>query len=177
MKAEFFEPSVEGKARALVLIRTFSEPASDQFLDGWAKLFRIDFLVRYPGVLKSILENRSRVAMFAIRKLEESQMDTIEERMLMHKWGPWDPSHYAHVGWLYSTGLITSARKGNMTRFQVSETGVDVAERLRENEDWGHVFARAELVRAHVNLSARGITELIEENMPRFDRSRVGEYI
>ena len=110
--------------------------------------------------------------------LESSLEIDIEGRMMMYKYGPWDPSHYEHAASLYASGLIFAERRGNGMWLTATEKGLGVAEFLEDHEDWLLVERRIRIVRDYLGgLSARRLTELISKASPRFRVTQMGEFI
>lgn len=61
------------------------------------KLAKLDFLLRYPRHLASVLASRGN-GTDASRADLISQESPLESRMVRYRYGPWDPSHYAILG-------------------------------------------------------------------------------
>ncbi|WP_157596276.1 hypothetical protein [Plesiocystis pacifica] len=172
MKTDLFSPEAEGRARILMIISAFSEQPGE--IVGWAKLFRLDFLVRYPDTLINILEKR-KVSQRRLSQLDIS--GDIESRMIMYRWGPWDPLHYGYAAHLYSRGMIEANREKRGMIFRATPAGSALAGDLASHDDWEVLYQRALLARDYLNLSARKLTELIVDSKPSISTAKFGEEI
>src|SRR5688572_12691214 len=94
MRSELFFPTAEGEARLLLLIDAFSHPGRS--LEGRTKLAKLDFFLRYPAYFSRALLARggtrpTRAVLDAARQAAD-EGDTIENRMVRYRYGPWDPA-------------------------------------------------------------------------------------
>lgn len=174
MKIKLFDPEAEGKARVLFLISAFSAKPDAEGIVGWAKLFRLDFLVRYPDVMISVLKNRK----ISQRRLSAVDISgDIESRMIMYRWGPWDPMHYQYTASLYAGGLIDATREHRGMVFNATSLGNEITQSLARHDDWYVLNHRAQLARDYLDLSARRLTELIIEANPNVAQVKMREEI
>ncbi len=98
MRKELFQPTLEGEARLLVLISTFTTERTN--LDGRTKLAKLDFFLRYQTYFKRALKIRN--PQLKEVNLRISSEETVESKMVRYRYGPWDPSYFALLGraWL-----------------------------------------------------------------------------
>jgi len=100
-----YRSSREAEARLLLLIDGFSRQTNGpRSLEGRVKLAKLDFLLRYPRHLASVLASRG--VKDAARAGLERQDSPLESRMMRYRYGPWDPSHFAILGSLVGRRLI-----------------------------------------------------------------------
>src|ERR1700761_7810045 len=94
----------EAEARVLLLIDGFSRKATGpRTLEGRVKLAKLDFLLRYPRHLATVLASRGlRDAELQILNRQDSPL---ESRMMRYRYGPWDPSYFAVLGSLVGRKL------------------------------------------------------------------------
>ena len=85
----------------VLLIDAFS--SGQGTLQGRTKLAKLDFLLRYPSFLRRALRIRNIDADLPEPSAREN---TIEQRMVRFRYGPWDPAYYAVLGSLLGRGLI-----------------------------------------------------------------------
>lgn len=142
MSRPAFAGTLEGEARLLLLIDTFS--LDEGTLQGRTKLAKLDFLLRYPRFF-----NRAMAVRNVDVKIERDQAEenNIEQRMVRYRYGPWDPAYYALLGALVGRGLITTIPTRNYLGFRTTARGHEIAEQLASTEAWEVVAARAKLLR------------------------------
>src|SRR5579875_4017843 len=120
-----FAPSMEGAARLLLLIDGFSSASTT--LQGRTKLAKLDFLLRYPAFLRRALIARN-ISFDLPDSSEEEQ--TIEQRMVRFRYGPWDPAYYALLGSLLGRGLIEAIPHAHYIGFRTTARGHTLADTL-----------------------------------------------
>ncbi|MEU1899300.1 hypothetical protein ABZ512_13030 [Nocardiopsis dassonvillei] len=127
------------------------------------KLAKLDFLLRYPGHFRKLMEIRRPSA-----DVGEDPWLTgaIEQSMIRYRYGPWDPAYYGLLGSLAGKGLIEPKHENSIATYRTTEAGRQVAVALAATESWRPVRDRARLLRRHFNLSGTTLKDLIYEAFP-----------
>ena len=97
-------------------------------IEGLTKMAKLDFLVRYPeffGRLASYLDKDVR-----------SSLQTVESSMVRFHYGPWDERYYHILGYLESRELVKVKKEKATFKFELTETGADLARILAEKESF-----------------------------------------
>ena len=154
----------EAEARVLLLIDGFSRRTTGpRTLEGRVKLAKLDFLLRYPRHLATVLDSRGLRA--AERKSLESQDSPLESRMMRYRYGPWDPSYFAVLGSLVGRGLIevVPAEGTNTLGYRSTPVGSALAERFKEDGAFDDVIGRVALLRRHLDLTGESLKKMLYE--------------
>lgn len=151
-------------ARLLLLVEAVATRSGS--LDGLTKLAKLDFLIRYPGMLRRLLVDDD-VDITAIDGTDVlPRSEAVESRMIRYKYGPWDHLYYPLVGSLISRGLLESTTGRGRLALRPTSLGSDVASALREASSWTGIAARCGLVADHYNLSGNALKERIYADLP-----------
>jgi len=171
MRIDLFQPTIEGEARLLLLIETFSR--QNHSLEGRTKLAKLDFFLRYPIFLNRALE---------IRNVPKDQLnegidlqDNIEMRMIRYRYGPWDPAYYAILGRLIGKGLVESTSIGSGIGYRATPKGIQIANELSQEETWRDTIERLNLLKKHLNLSGNTLKQFIYKYFPEVTRASWGQ--
>lgn len=157
-----FRTTREAEARILLLVDGFSRKASGpRTLEGRVKLAKLDFLLRYPRHLATILSSRGLRA--ADRESLNRQDSPLESRMMRYRYGPWDPSYYAVLGSLVGRGLIdvVPAEGTNALGYRTTTSGAELAEHLNEDGAFDEVIGRIALLRRHLDLTGESLKRML----------------
>ena len=159
-----YRASREAEARVLLLIDGFSRrKTGPRSLEGRVKLAKLDFLLRYPKHLGTVLTHRG-LPDVARAELDE-QDSPLESRMMRYRYGPWDPSYFAVLGSLVGRRLIeiVPAEGTNALGYRTTPAGSDLAERLTEDGAFDDVLGRILLLRRHLDLTGESLKRLLYE--------------
>lgn len=159
-----YRSSREAEARVLLLIDEFSRKATGpRTLEGRVKLAKLDFLIRYPRHLATVLSQRG--VLEAARNELEKQDSPLESRMMRYRYGPWDPSYYAVLGSLIGRGLvdIVPAQGTSALGYRTTDTGAELAGDLRDDGAFNDVIGRIRLLRRHLDLTGEMLKKLLYE--------------
>jgi hypothetical protein len=161
-KRASFRATREAEARVLLLIDGFSRRTTGpRTLEGRVKLAKLDFLVRYPRHLATVLASRG------IRAAERDSLDRqdspLESRMMRYRYGPWDPSYFAVLGSLVGRGLIevVPAEGTNALGYRTTSPGAALAEGLKDDGAFDDVIGRVTLLRRHLDLAGESLKKLL----------------
>lgn len=157
-----FRASREAEARVLLLIDGFSRKATGpRTLEGRVKLAKLDFLLRYPRHLATVLASRG------IRETERQTLDRqdspIESRMMRYRYGPWDPSYFAVLGSLVGRGLIqvVPAEGTNALGYRTTKAGAALAQHFKDDGAFDDVIGRIALLRRHLDLTGESLKKML----------------
>ncbi len=157
-----FRASREAEARVLLLIDGFSRKTTGpRTLEGRVKLAKLDFLLRYPRHLATVLASRG--LRDAERQTLDRQDSPLESRMMRYRYGPWDPSYFAVLGSLVGRGLIevVPAEGTNALGYRTTESGVALAEHLKDDGAFDDVLGRITLLRRHLDLTGESLKKML----------------
>lgn len=161
MRKDLFQPTDEGQARLLLLIEAFSKKAEG--LEGRTKLAKLDFLLRYPNFLRRALEIRAPGTAPASG---DADLETIEDRMVRYRYGPWDPAYFALLGALIGKGLVVTIPGKRGVMYRTTARGKEVAARLARTDAWGATAQRAQQIKRHFDLGGTTLKQFIYRHFP-----------
>ena len=166
-----YAASIESEARLLLLIDSFSSGKGT--LQGRTKLAKLDFLLRYPSFLRRALRIRNIDADLPEPNASEN---TIEQRMVRFRYGPWDPAYYALLGSLLGRGLIEAIPQTRFIGFRTTEAGQTLAKQLAATEAWADVAERTRLLkRAFPSQGGTFLKDFVYEHFPEVTQANWGE--
>lgn len=151
-------------ARLLLLIKAVSTRTGH--LEGLTKLAKLDFLVRYPDMLRRLLV-LDGVDISALDGTEVLPRDApVESRMIRYKYGPWDNLYYPLIGALVAKGLVEIVEHEATISLRPTSFGNDIASALAEDEQWAQTAARCDLAADHFNLTDSTLKNRIYADLP-----------
>lgn len=146
----------------LLLIDGFSRKTTGpRTLEGRVKLAKLDFLLRYPRHLATVLASRG------VRDSERQTLDRqdspLESRMMRYRYGPWDPSYFAVLGSLVGRGLIevVPAEGTNALGYRTTESGAALVEHFNDDGAFDEVVGRIALLRRHLDLTGESLKKML----------------
>jgi hypothetical protein len=169
MRTELFQPTVAGEARLLILIDAFT--GKTKSLEGRTKLAKLDFFLRYPNYLKRAIAIRAPDQQLPDLPFET---DTIENRMIRYKYGPWDPAYFALLGRLIGRGLIVPIPLRTGIGYRTTDKGRDIAVRLAATDAWRPTVEAATILRRHFDLTGSNLKQFVYSNFPEVTAARRG---
>lgn len=171
VRPELFYPTNESEGRLLLLIDTFTTPSTG--LEGRTKLAKLDFFIRYPAYLARALRIRTGVDI----DVSDQSTNTIEQRMVRYRYGPWDPAYFAILGRLLGRGLINAVPTNRGFAYRTTDSGREVADRLRATEIWRSDVDRMKLLKRHFDLTGNWLKQFIYANFPEVSQATWGEHL
>lgn len=151
-------------ARLLLLVDSVTAVAG--LLDGLTKLAKLDFLVRYPSMLRRLLdEDDATFAGSPDARLVPVDAP-VESRMMRYKYGPWDDSYYVLIGAMISRGLVEETDGRGKIALRPTPLGRQVAADLREHEDWRDLADRCALVARRFDVAGSVLKARIYNELP-----------
>ena len=153
------------QARVLLLVNAVAaSPGHARKLDGLTKLAKLDFLVRYPALASTVLDELGdRDPGMHLGEGDVAAPTEVEDPMTRYKYGPWDDRYYPVIGALVSRGLLRYAkgRRGSVA-LAATPDGRRVAGALVEDPSWAVVADRCTAVAdASSGLTGNALKELI----------------
>lgn len=145
-------------------------------VQGITKLAKLDFLLRYPGILERALHAAGKDPQAAAVTADERT--TIEAKMVRFRYGPWDARYRRWIGVLISRALATTFLSGRTVHIGITDSGREVAERLGEAAEFQQMNERSHLIVAAVgSFSATKLMRFVYEVVPELESMRWGEAI
>lgn len=158
-----YRSSREAEARLLLLIDAFSRSSQGpRTLEGRVKLAKLDFLLRYPRHLATVLAQRGNGTPAARAGLVD-QDSPLESRMMRYRYGPWDPSHFAILGALVGRRLIevVPAATSQALGYRTTTSGAAVVEDLLADGAFEELQERIVLLRRHLDLTGENLKKIL----------------
>lgn len=158
-----YRSSRDAEARLLLLIDGFSRTRSGpRTLEGRVKLAKLDFLLRYPRHLATVLSTRGHDT-DASRADLIGQDSPLESRMVRYRYGPWDPSHFATLGSLVGRGLVevVPAAGSSALGYRTTELGAEFATILRNDGAFEDLDGRIVLLRRYLDLTGESLKRVL----------------
>lgn len=158
-----YRSSRESEARLLLLIDGFSRTSKGpRTLEGRVKLAKLDFLLRYPRHLASVLADRGNGSEAARNELV-LQDSPLQSRMMRYRYGPWDPSHFAILGALVGRGLVevVPAATSNTLGYRTTESGAALTSALLEDGAFSELHERIVLLRRYLDLNGESLKRIL----------------
>lgn len=152
----------EAEARVLLLIDEFSRKTTGpRTLEGRVKLAKLDFLLRYPKHLATVLAIRGIGE--SVRRELELQDSPLESRMMRYRYGPWDPSYFAVLGSLVGRGLVdvVPAQGTSALGYRTTDAGARLVEDFKVDGAFDDVIGRVKLLRRHLDLTGETLKRLL----------------
>lgn len=158
-----YRSSREAEARLLLLIDAFSRSSrGPRTLEGRVKLAKLDFLLRYPRHLATVLAGRGNSTPAARADLTD-QDSPLESRMMRYRYGPWDPSHFAILGALVGRRLIevVPAATSQALGYRTTASGAALVEDLLADGAFDELQERIVLLRRHLDLTGENLKKIL----------------
>lgn len=158
-----YRSSREAEARLLLLIDAFSRSSKGpRTLEGRVKLAKLDFLLRYPRHLATVLAERGNGTPAARAELLD-QDSPLVSRMMRYRYGPWDPSHFAILGALVGRQLIevVPAATSSALGYRTTASGAALVENLLADGAFEELQERIVLLRRHLDLAGENLKKIL----------------
>jgi hypothetical protein len=168
-------------ARLLVLLgsadaRKSTVPTKAKAIEGITKLAKLDFLLRYPTCLERVLRELDKDP--ADARVQPRERSSIEAKMVRFRYGPWDARYRRWLGLLTARGLVTLGLQGNTIQIGLTDSGRDLALRVRSHPSFADLSQRSEVVvKAVGSMTATRLKDFVYEAIPEIVDMRWGEEI
>lgn len=150
-------------ARILLLVDAFSL-GGDQQLDGLTKLAKLDFLLRYPAFLETLVDRME------LPRLEcparPSERLAVDSPMVRYRYGPWDDRYYTIIGSLVGRHLAEYVPGRGRVALRSTAGGQSAAATLRRASEWSEIASRVDYLHEWLDLPGTQLKTLIYDNFP-----------
>ena len=159
-------------ARLLLLIKACSGK-SNRPINGIMKLAKLDFLLRYPNCLVRVLNKLGREKL--ANKINGSERNTIEAKMIRFRFGPWDKRYRRWIGLLVAKGLTDTYLDGRTVKIKLTDEGLKVAEKFAALDEFKEINLRSKYIFTAVgNYSPTKLKEFVYEVFPEITEMKWG---
>jgi hypothetical protein len=173
--AELDEQPCLHKSRLLILLYVFAGDNNVSAIEGITKFAKLDFLLRYPTMLKRALEakNLSTKDFF----IENHELYSVESEMVRYRFGPWDHRYRYHLSLLAGEGLIKIISEGRKVIISLTDKGFTLSYKLSIDPLLKAYTVRAGILRRHFNLTSTYLMNFIYETFPEIVSLNSGKRI
>ena len=164
------------EARLLLLLSGCSH-RGDGAIEGFTKLAKLDFFLRYPVFLERVIKKLRRRPLAV--PMQPHEQDTVESKMIRFRYGPWDPRYRSWIGILAAKGLVMARPEGRSSvHLTLTEQGRTVAETLARSPEFDDLAARAGLIGQVLGReTGNRLKQLVYETVPEIGGMTWGEQI
>jgi hypothetical protein len=173
--ADLDEQPVLHKSRLLLLLYVFAGENNENAIDGITKLAKLDFLLRYPTLLKYALEVKGISTKDLL--IENHELYSVESEMVRYRFGPWDHRYRLYLNLLVGEGLIKIMSEGRKVIISLTNYGFSIANKLSEISLLQIYIIRAGILKRHFNLSSTYLMKFIYETFPEIVSLNSGKRI
>lgn len=138
------------EARLLLLLSALAGRDDEGWFRGLSRLALLDFLLRYPKHLQSVLDHRNLSTRGV--NLEDYEIENVEQTMSMNIFGPWDGRYKQHLNRLVARGLI-EYRSSGAHQFRLTPLGDEVSRQLHELPSMENMVSRCNVLATRLDKS------------------------
>ena len=175
MLADLDEQPVLHKSRLLLLLYAFAGENNEGAIEGITKLAKLDFLLRYPTMLKHALEVKG----VSTRDLsiEDHELYSVESEMVRYRFGPWDHRYRFYLNLLVGEGLIKVISEGRKVIIALTDNGFAFANKLNANSLMRIYTIRAGILKRHFDMTSTNLMNFIYDTFPEIVSLNSGKRI
>jgi len=173
--AELDEQPDLHKSRLLLLLYVFAGENNESAIEGITKFAKLDFLLRYPTMLKRALEVKGISTKDL--SIEDHELYSVESEMVRYRFGPWDHRYRFYLSLLAGEGLIKIISEGRKTIISLTDKGFALGHKLSTNPLFQTYTLRAGILRRHFNLTSTYLMKFIYETFPEIVSLNSGKRI
>jgi|SRR5450830_41518 len=163
-------------ARLLLLLEAGSGRDGKKSMDGFTKLAKLDFLLRYPNCLERALIAEGKAVDKA--KIQDFERTTIESKMIRFRYGPWDHRYRRWISLMAARGLVHVGVIKKTVKIWLTEEGHQVADAVAGTEAYQLTAERAELINVRFGSKSGGaLKDFVYETFPELTNMKWGEEI
>ena len=162
------------EGRLLVLLSIFVGRKGNNTINGLTKLAKLDFLLRYPVFLERALRKLNQPVAVDIA---EHERISVESTMVRYRYGPWDFRYRRFINLLVAKGLVTVNVQGRTIHIGLTDSGLNVAKRLSEDNAYHDLANRSRLLKKHFDWPPTKLMKFIYATFPEIVTLRLGEEI
>lgn len=163
------------EGRLLVLLSVFAGRKGNQTINGLTKLAKLDFLLRYPVFLERAL--RALNTESAEANIAEHERKSVESSMVRYRYGPWDFRYRRFINLLVAKDLVTVEVRGRTIHVGLTDSGLNVAKQLSEDNAYNDLANRSRLLKKHFDWGPTRLMRFIYATFPEIVTLRLGEEI
>jgi hypothetical protein len=164
MLADLDEQPVLHKSRLLLLLYAFAGENNKGAVEGITKLAKLDFLLRYPTMLKHALEVKG--ASTRNLSIEDHELYSVESEMVRYRFGPWDHRYRLYLNLLVGEGLIKVISEGRKVVIALTYNGFVFANKLSANPLMKIYTIRAGILKRHFDMTSTSLMNFIYDTFP-----------
>ncbi|QJP98681.1 hypothetical protein C798_00075 [Herbaspirillum rubrisubalbicans Os34] len=163
-------------ARLLLQLKAGAGRDGKKPMDGFTKLAKLDFLLRYPNCLERALVAEGGPVDAA--KVQDFERTSIESKMIRFRYGPWDHRYRRWVSIMVARGLVHVDVVGKTVKIWLTEQGLKIAESVSESEAYRLTAERAALINAKFgSKSGVALKDFVYKTFPELTSMKWGEEI
>lgn len=132
-------------------------------------------MLRYPVFLERALRACSTDS--AEANVAEHERKSVESSMVRYRYGPWDFRYRRFINLLAAKGLVTVEVRGRTIHIGLTDTGLDVAKQLAEDNAYSDLANRSRLLKKHFDWAPTRLMKFIYATFPEIVTLRLGEEI
>lgn len=163
-------------ARLLLLLAAGSGREGNKAMDGFTKLAKLDFLLRYPNCLERALIAEDKPVDKA--KIQEFERTTIESKMVRFRYGPWDHRYRRWVSLMVARGLVHVGVIKKTVKIWLTAEGHQIAKAIAANDAYQLIAERASLISVRFgSKSGSALKDFVYQTFPELTNMKWGEEI
>jgi hypothetical protein len=169
------EQHILHQSRLLLLLYVFAGDNNENSIEGITKLAKLDFLLRYPTLLKYALEVKGESTRDFV--IENHELYSVESEMVRYRFGPWDHRYRFFLNILVGEGLIKIISEGRKIVISLTDKGFLLARNLSSNSLLQIYTKRASILKRHFNLNSTNLMKFIYDTFPEIVSLNSGKRI
>ena len=152
------------KSRLLLLLYGFAGENNKNVIEGITKFAKLDFLLRYPTMLKRALEAKGiNTKCLAI---QDHELYSVESEMVKYRFGPWDHKYRHYLNLLAGEGLVKIFSEGQKIIISLTDKGFSLSSKL-DKDTLLHIYSvRTEILKRHFDYNPSYLVKFIYETFP-----------
>jgi len=169
------EQHILHQSRLLLLLYVFAGDNNENSIEGITKLAKLDFLLRYPTLLKYALEVKGESTKDLV--IEAHELYSVESEMVRYRFGPWDHRYRFFLNILVGEGLIKIVSEGRKIVISLTDNGFSLAQKLSSNSLLQIYTKRAGILKRHFNYNSTNLMKFIYDTFPEIVSLNSGKRI
>jgi hypothetical protein len=163
-------------ARLLLLLEAGSGRDKSKPMDGFTKLAKLDFLLRYPNCLERALTAENKPVEQAL--VQDFERTTIESKMVRFRYGPWDHRYRRWVSLMAARGLVTVGVIGKTVKIWLTDDGHNLAKAIAVTDAYQISAERASLIAKRFGAkTGSALKDFVYATFPELTNMKWGEEI
>ena len=173
--ANLDEQVVLHKSRLLVLLYVFAGDNNQSAIEGITKFAKLDFLLRYPTMLKRALESKGLATKDL--SIKDHELYSVESEMVRYRFGPWDHRYRLHLSLLAGEGLIKIISEGRKVIISLTDKGFTLGHKLSIDPLFQIYTVRSGILKKHFNITSTHLMKFIYDTFPEIVSLNSGKRI